>query len=200
MDSSPANKTYKRHARNFLLDARFQLKYTGMVVAVTVLVASVLGSMAYDYSTGQTEALAASIAAQPELDPEVVKDLGAFAAEQDCKVLTAIVGGILALAIALGLTGIVVTHRVVGPAYRMQKLFDDLGKGNLKPVGSIRKNDELQDLYESFATMVEQLRAKHEGEAASLEVALNELKAGGSSDAAVAKLQSTLDAMRKQLG
>src|SRR5690606_40241813 len=33
----------KRRIRNFLLDARFQLKYTGAVVAVTVIVTGLVG-------------------------------------------------------------------------------------------------------------------------------------------------------------
>ncbi len=48
----------KRHLRNYLLQPRFQLKYTGMVVAChRSSIASVLGYFAYDYSRGQTESL-----------------------------------------------------------------------------------------------------------------------------------------------
>ena len=44
-----------RKLRNYLLEPKFQLKYTGMVVGVTVLVAGVLGYQAYQYSKGQTD-------------------------------------------------------------------------------------------------------------------------------------------------
>ena len=199
MDSSPTKKVYKRRLRNYLIDVPFQLKYTGMVVAVTVLVASVLGALAYDYSRGQTESLAASIAAQPELDPEAAQNLEAFAAAKDQEVLCAIVLGILALAVALGLTGIVVTHRVVGPAYRMKRLFDKLGQGQFRVSGDLRKGDELRELYASLAQMVDALRTMQSSDAEALESALNDLKAGGSTDAVAAKLQNAVDAMRNRI-
>ena len=55
----------KRKLRNYLLDRRFQLKYTSMVVAVTMVVASILGTLAYQESKGQTEALQIQLATQP---------------------------------------------------------------------------------------------------------------------------------------
>ena len=54
----------QRKLKNYLLDRRFQLKYTGMVLCVTVAVACVLGYLAYDFSKGQTEAFTAQLAAQ----------------------------------------------------------------------------------------------------------------------------------------
>ena len=39
--------TYKRQARNFLLDARFQLKFASYIVGITLVLASVLGVILY---------------------------------------------------------------------------------------------------------------------------------------------------------
>ena len=75
----------QRKMRNYLLDRRFQLKYTGMVLLVTVSVASGLGLMAYRFSQRQTEALTAQIAAQPDLDAETANDLERFAKQEDRK-------------------------------------------------------------------------------------------------------------------
>ena len=53
---SPSGRAHPpRKLRNFLLEPKFQLKYTGMVVGVTLVVAAVLGFQAYEYSTGQTQ-------------------------------------------------------------------------------------------------------------------------------------------------
>jgi hypothetical protein len=109
--------------RNYLLDRRFQLKYTGMVLLVTVSVASGLGYVAYRFSRGQTEALTAHIASQPDLGADTASDLEEFAQQEDRKIRNAIVAGVLLLTLALGLTGIMVTHRVVGPAYRKATSF-----------------------------------------------------------------------------
>src|SRR5687768_1105664 len=87
----------KRRLRNYLLDARFQLKYTGMVVVVTVLVTTlvgvVLGREAYNYSTGMTQMLAMNDLMD---DPAAQASIEAAAHEEDAKVLRNIVLGVVA--------------------------------------------------------------------------------------------------------
>jgi methyl-accepting chemotaxis protein len=187
----------QRKLKNYLLDRRFQLKYTGMVLFVTVSVASFLGYVAYDFSKGQTEAFTAQLAAQPDLDEATANDLERFANAEDRKVRNAIVGGVLLLTIALGLTGILVTHRVVGPAYRMKRLFEHVGDGHLRVTTGIRKGDELQDLYRSFAEMVESLRDQRAEDVSRLEDTVTKLEAAGVESAYVTELRAVLDRIRK---
>jgi methyl-accepting chemotaxis protein len=187
----------QRKLRNYLLDRRFQLKYTGMVLFVTISVASVLGYIAYDFSKGQTEAFTAQLAAQPDLDEQTAADLERFANAEDRKVRNAIVLGVVLLTIALGLTGILVTHRVVGPAYRMKRLFEHVGEGHLRVTTGIRKGDELQDLYRSFAEMVESLREQRDEDIARLEDTVTKMEAAGVQSAYVTELRSLLDRIRK---
>jgi len=187
----------QRKLKNYLLDRRFQLKYTGMVLLVTVAVASVLGYIAYDFSKGQTEAFTAQLAAQPDLDDATAADLEQFANDEDRKVRNAIVVGVMLLTIALGLTGILVTHRVVGPAYRMKRLFAHVGEGHLQVNTGIRKGDELQDLYRSFAEMVESLREQRTEDVERLEATVARMEAAGVESAYVTELRSLLDRIRK---
>lgn len=189
----------KRRLRNYLLDPRFQLKYTGMVVGVTVLVAAVLGWFAYDYSRGQTESMTITLAMQPDLAPEVASDLEGWAEAQDRKVLMGIVGGILFLALALGITGILVTHKLVGPAYKLKLLFGRIESGKLQLAGRLRKGDELQDVFEAFANMVEALRAAQEREVAELDAAIEEAKRAGTPDEAIAHLVQVRNRMQAAL-
>ena len=187
----------QRRIRNYLLDRRFQLKYTGMVLLVTVSVASGLGYVAYRFSQGQTEALTAHIAAQPDLDTETATDLERFAKQEDRKVRNAIIAGVVLLSVALGLTGIIVTHRVVGPAYRMKRLIEHVGEGHLEVTTGIRKGDELQELYQSFAEMVESLRDQREDEVAQLEDTLIKMEAAGVQSDYITELRTVLDRIRK---
>lgn len=189
----------QRKFKNYLLDRRFQLKYTGMVLFVTVSVAGVLGYVAYDFSKGQTEAFTAQLAAQPDLDHETAADLERFAAAEDRKVRNAIVIGVVLLTIALGLTGILVTHRVVGPTYRMKRLFEHVGAGHFEVNTGIRKGDELQDLYRSFAEMVESLREQRSEDIARLEDTVVKLEAAGVESAYVTELRAVLDRIRKNV-
>ncbi len=187
----------QRKLRNYLLDRRFQLKYTSMIVLVTVTVAGRLGYVAYGFSQGQTEALTAHIAAQPDLDAETAEDLERFAREEDRKVRNAILIGVLLLTIALGVVGILVTHRVVGPAYRMRRLFERIGEGKLEITTGIRKGDELQELFRSFADMVESLRDQRSEEIAQLEDTLAKMEAAGVQSDYITQLRAVLERIRK---
>jgi HAMP domain-containing protein len=189
----------QRKVRNYLLDRRFQLKYTGMVLLVTVAVAGVLGYVAYDFSKGQTEAFTAQLAAQPDLDPETAGDLERFAKQEDRRVRNAIIAGVVLMALALGITGIVVTHRVVGPAYRMRRLFQHVGEGHLRVTTGIRKGDELQELYHSFAEMVESLREQRTEDIERLADTLAKMEAAGVESAYTAELRALLDRIRKSV-
>ena len=186
----------QRKLKNYLLDRRFQLKYTGMVVMITVAVASGLGYTTYRLSQGQTEAFTAQIVAQPDLGAETARDLERFAEQEDRKIRNAIVIGVILLTIALGLMGILVTHRVVGPAYRMSRLFEGIGEGKLHITTGIRKGDELQDLYRSFAAMIESLRDQRGEEIAQLEAALERMEAGGVQSDYVTELRSVVVRLR----
>jgi HAMP domain-containing protein len=183
--------------RNYLIDRRFQLKYTGMVLLVTVAVAGGLGYVAYGFSQGQTEALTAHIAAQPDLGADTANDLEQFAQQEDRKVRNAIVAGVLLLTFALGLTGIIVTHRVVGPAYRMKRLFEHVSEGKIEVTTGIRKGDELQELYHSFAEMVESLRDQRGEEIAQLEETLIKMEAAGVQSAYITELRKVLERIQK---
>lgn len=187
----------QRKVSNYLLDRRFQLKYTGMVLLVTVAVAGVLGYVAYDFSKGQTEAFTTQLAAQPDLDPAIASDLEQLARQEDRRVRNAIITGVLLMTLALGITGIIVTHRVVGPAYRMRRLFEHVGEGHLEVTTGIRKGDELQDLYRSFAEMVESLREQRAEEIERLEDTLIKMEAAGVQSAYVTELRALLDRIRK---
>ena len=51
--SSPPK--FKRHARNYLLDSHFQLKYTGYIVGLTLIVSLALGLLLYVQTTKTVE-------------------------------------------------------------------------------------------------------------------------------------------------
>jgi len=186
----------KRRLRNYLLDARFQLKYTGYVVAVTLAVASVLGYLAYQQSHAQTEMLTISWAMQGESEEFIARR----AAEYDQNLLLAIVGGVLVLTIALGLTGVLVTHRLVGPAYKLKRLFQDVAEGRLMLTGRLRKSDELQDVFRVYEQMIEALRARRLEEIELLATAIDRLKAQDHLEEALRDLETLKNRMEKTLG
>jgi methyl-accepting chemotaxis protein len=204
LSSHPGRTHPPRKLRNYLLEPKFQLKYTGMVVGVTLVVAAVLGYQAYKYSTGQTELLniekmEAATMNGAVADARFIADLEGYAREADRKVAMAILGGIAVLALALGITGIVVTHRLVGPAYRLRQLLRQVSAGSLAPAGSLRKHDELQDVFLAFQEMVKSLRGVREQELSALEDALARAEAAGASEAALEPVRAVRDKLRSAL-
>jgi hypothetical protein len=189
----------KRQLRNYLLDRRFQLKYTSMVVGVTLVVASILGAIAYQQSKGQTEALQVQLAMQPDLDARVASDLDAWGRDRDRQILTGIIAGVFAMCLALGMTGIVVTHRLVGPAYKMKMLLRNVQTGHLKVAGSLRKGDELQDVFVAFHDMVNSLRTRQAEEVALLDAALSKAQATGTPEEVLRIFREVRDRMRAEL-
>lgn len=166
----------KRMLRNYLLDPKFQLKYTGYVVLVTVVmttgVGAWLGYEAYTYSAGMSEMLLMQEGAGMEVDDTLQELLEEQSAEEDeavrNKIITGIVVLVLILSFTLGLTGIIITHRIVGPAYKMTLLLGDVAGGQLNVHGGLRKGDELQNVGVAFKKMVVALRDRQEEELASV--------------------------------
>jgi len=189
----------KRKLRNYLLDRRFQLKYTSMVVGVTMVVASILGALAYHESKGQTEALQIQLATQPDLDPGVAAGLEAFGRDRDREILIGILLGIASMTIALGLTGIIITHKMVGPAYKMRLLLARVATGHLRVDGHLRKGDELKDVFNAFNDMVEKLRTRREQDIDRLESALRAAETAGDHREALRIVGEVRDRLRAEL-
>lgn len=196
--SPPSGGKPKRHLRNYLLDPRFQLKYTGMVVLVTVVVASVLGTFAYRSSKEQTESLAIQMAMM-EIDGALQTDLEQMSAARDREVLLSIVGGIVLMGLVLGFTGIIVTHRLVGPAYKLRKLIHEVAGGKLKIMGHLRKGDELQEVFEAFAEMITALRAAQAKEIAELDAAISHAREAGVAPEQLAAIKGVRDRMQSAI-
>lgn len=183
----------KRKLRNFLLDPRFQLKYTMMVVVVTAIVASIGGVLVYRYSVGQTEAMMVQLLADPGLDPSMVESLEQDALAHDRMLLVGIVCAIVLMIVALGLTGIVITHKMAGPVFKLKRLLREVASGDLSPKPGLRKGDELQDLFAAFSEMLQSARER-EREALEVLSALHDGKADP------ARVRSLRDRMRRSLG
>lgn len=224
---TPAGGRQDRKWKNFLLDARFQLKFAGYFVAVTLVVTGLLGA----YLVRTTDSLfsqmksavdARSKAAETsrelgtctlnnELtanldDPDFAAKLAekskaidaAFEAEsaavraqteslqQQQRITLYALLGVLVLFIALiAFTAIVITHRIVGPLFRIKRMAREVANGMVRPpTYGLRPSDELQDVFEVFADMVTQLRARAEADLAAV-------KAGDPES--LKKLQSALE-------
>jgi len=229
----PSAGRHQRQLKNLLLDKRFQLKYTGYLVAVAAVLGVSLGAVLWRAST-EVIAQSARGAAQAEQivqlghevvaesrkvsavvrmnivkdpvyqqDPDLLAAFNAEAKQQDEKfdaqqqrlhkqynvlegqsrnlkklqrTMLWTLGAVLALLIfGIGLAGIVVTHKVAGPIFKMQRHLRDVAKGRLEVPWGLRKGDELTGFFDTFRNMVATLRQQREAQITVLKHAVEEL-------------------------
>ena len=225
--ASPQPGQYKRSVKNYLIDSRFQLKYTSMIVFVTLVISGVMGGFLWKTSRAviaESQGLVNESKKVSEVSKMNIKNLGyddpqflgefskeseeydkkldeqaqALARQQNT-MLYALVGGLAGMVLLIGLLGIYFTHKVAGPIYKMKRLLLQVGEGKLKFEGRLRKGDELKDFFESFATMVEKLRARQQMEIDELDRAIELARGAGASTESIAKVMSVRDGMRQAL-
>ncbi len=235
----PAPGKRNRSAKNYLLDRRFQLKYTGFLVGIALAISAGLGALLWrtsdrvieqsreSVSQGQAavrqgqetvksgEALIVEsrkvrqvvemtadtcykdypqvkeqLAADAARDEEKLKQeqarltreaaaLASRATEleaqasrieaQQRRVLIGLIVGLALFVVALGVAGIVFTHKVAGPIFKMKRLLREVGEGKLVLREKLRKGDELQHFFEAFEQMVADLRSRQEQEIAKVD-------------------------------
>ena len=190
-----AEGRHQRSLTNYLVDKRFQLKYTAFLVAVTLSLSVVLGVFLWGTSRQLvaeskkvTDVVKMSAKNDPDYadNPELTKAITDSGVESDKLVIrqqrammVGVVGGLGVLVVLMAILGIYVTHKVAGPVYKMKLLLRQVGSGKLNFwTGTLRKGDELQDFFEEFQDMVEKLKARQAEEVAALERALAGVRRG----------------------
>jgi hypothetical protein len=93
----------------------------------------------------------------------------------------------------------VITHRLVGPAYRIKQLIGEVREGHLSIKGGIRKNDELKDVFLAFEEMVMSLRSERETDIDCLDAAIARAKEAGLPDEIVQSFVEIQDRMKAAL-
>jgi nitrogen fixation/metabolism regulation signal transduction histidine kinase len=101
----------------------------------------------------------------------------------------------LLMAAALGLFGVLITHRVAGPVYVMSHYVSVLARGRFPLMRPLRKRDELKGFFERFQDAIEALRQREADEAATLEQSLTTLR-GLPNSSEVSQVIEAREAMR----
>jgi nitrogen fixation/metabolism regulation signal transduction histidine kinase len=259
--------SYQRSARNYLLDKPFQLKYTGMLIAIAVVMSLVLGlllwfssrlvveqsektvqlgnetvdqsraavkqgkdtveqsrqtvergklvvkeaqkvsdvvSMQIDTCYGENPVLkdtfkkgvaedeAKRKAEQDALEAEAealeakAKNYEDRAAELEGRtadlkkqkeeigrgqrnMFIGLISALTLLVLGIGVAGIIFTHKIAGPIFKMKRLMRQVGEGKLVVKEKLRKGDELHHFFETFERMVENMRTNQRAEIKRLE-------------------------------
>ena len=90
--------------------------------------------------------------------------------------LYSLCGGLALMVVLIGFAGIVVTHRVAGPIFKMKMNLKAVADGHLRVPTPLRRGDELVDFFEAYRSMVIALRARQEAEIERLGQAITALE------------------------
>src|SRR6266849_2833359 len=168
--------------RSRIIDRAFQFKYTSMVVAFTVVISLTYMTMVY--------------LEHFEIEREIGTYCSASVASELLQRSTSILGyifvGTLLISLVLTALGVVVTHRIAGPIFVMNRYLGVLASGRIPNMRPLRKNDELKTLYGSLKGFVELLAQREKDEAERLKHALDTFKPAVSTREA----QECLEALR----
>jgi methyl-accepting chemotaxis protein len=113
--------------------------------------------------------------------------------ERSDRLLLAAFGAIaLLLAAALGLLGVVITHRVAGPVFVMGHYLEVLAQGRFPRMRTLRRSDELKTFFRTFIEAVDNMKVREARHAAALEDAVQRMRAAAVRSP---ELQPAIDAL-----
>lgn len=157
---------YKRHLRNYLLNTGLQLRYTAFIVLISGTLTSALGYFVISKAHEATRVV--EVRAMDPTDT-IAQDIAAqFAKNDQALLIGLIIFGIL-LVIVLAGYGIVMTHKVAGPLFKIANYLDQIRDGKLSPIHNLRKGDQLADFFEHFKAAHDSLRAREQADVELLE-------------------------------
>jgi hypothetical protein len=225
----PPRVKYKRSVRNYLIDSRFQLKYTSFILIAAITISAVLGVFLWrtsgdvvresqrvvEQSKKVSDVVRMSIKDDPVYgdNPALAQEFTKESNEQDNKIqaqqdalvrqqqtmLYTLVGALAVMVFVIGVLGIYFTHKVAGPIYKMKLLLNQVADGRLNVNAKLRKGDELQDFFDVFANMVGNLRSRKAAEVAAIEGAIEEAKGKGGDEEVLAVFGRVRDELKKSL-
>jgi hypothetical protein len=160
---------YKRSIRNYLLNSSYQLRFTAVIVVISAILTGGLG-----YLVMRNAHEASRVVQVRALDPtdamaqELVQQ---FARGDRMLMLTLIAFGFV-LSLVLAGYGIVLTHKVAGPLFKITNHLDKIRDGKLGVVYNLRKGDQLVDFFEHFKGAHDALRERATEDIALLDKAI----------------------------
>jgi len=106
----------------------------------------------------------------------------------------------LALLVAcIWIAGIVVTHKIAGPVFKMKRMFRQVGEGKLALHERLRRGDEMQDFFESFEQMLTSLRDRQSSSIERIDKAITHLEGSDGHAEAIGVLKDLREQMKRQV-
>ncbi|PIU42034.1 MAG: hypothetical protein COS99_02270 [Candidatus Omnitrophica bacterium CG07_land_8_20_14_0_80_42_15] len=129
--------------KQYLIASKFQLKYTALVVVFMFLIAWLAGYTIYYTVFGLLGEKLANVYPQGRL-----------------ALIFKTVNIVLLIRVALlipfvVMISIILSHRIAGPVYRMERYINEVSSGDLSSILKLRKRDEFKSLAEAINKMTQ---------------------------------------------
>jgi len=152
--------------KNYFIDLRYQLKFTLTMVGIAAVLTGGLGYFIHEKSREASEIVKVQ-AMDPTLEGpalEMANELKKQFARGDQMVTFALIGFGVLMSVVLAGYGIVLTHKVAGPLFKVTLYLDKIRDGKLGQVYALRKGDELVEFFNHFKAAHDALRKQEEGD------------------------------------
>jgi hypothetical protein len=185
----------RNRRRKYLINPAFQAKYAVTISVAVLLMSTILSSVLYGVLHHQ--------ARQRLIHPET------YTSEVSLVIFLAGVAFAVLTAGALGVWFIIVTHRMCGPLYVMERYLKELTNGRIPSVRPLRRKDEFKEFFATFEGAIDSLKASRWADIETLTEALSVMKLASEKDGAARSddlekaaghLQRMLTAAREAVG
>ncbi len=144
--------------RSYLINTRFQMKYTLMVILISAVIFCIFGYKLYHIELEKTAIL--------QIKSFDVRNL---VRAQDRTVLYYLAGFFCLQIVSLLGLGIFITHRIAGPVFRMRRYLDEIANtGKIPTLDRIRSKDEFQEFFDALTRMIDRFQKKNDEQKAKL--------------------------------
>ncbi|MGB2988170.1 MAG: hypothetical protein WBE26_20060 [Phycisphaerae bacterium] len=162
-DSPPTNRR-----RKYVINPAFQWKYIVTSALVIFLISSLMSLVLYGLLHRQ--------ARLRFMSPET------YTAEVTLVILLFAVGFATVTAVGVGLWCVIVTHRICGPLFVLERHLLELTRGRFPKLRPLRRKDEFKELYRVFSKAVDSLKTRKQTDLAALTDSLETAKSAIGSD------------------
>lgn len=135
------------YRKNYLIDPKVQLKIVSLLAGVALIAAVVICVVAYERLI-KLGILFNSSYVPPAVLPQAFKELAASLMFRLCLVVVLMV-------VVFGAVGVVLTHQVAGPIWKLQNELKKFLNGEPIPPLKFRQHDAFKDLPEYINKLIE---------------------------------------------
>lgn len=181
---------HKRKLRNLLIDSKMQLRFLAVMVLLSIGLTAGLGYFWYAEMRKASEVIRVNMISA--LGEQAANQLGVELAAQDNQRLLLLAGFAVVFAILVAASGIVMSHKLAGPLFKISRHMKDIAGNRLYGLWGLRRGDQLQEFFYDFKTMHDALRERVQEDMRLLSGLIEAIERGGD-------LTEQLPALRQQL-